>query len=189
MSLDPDDELNPNHNWWPPYPPRRSPKERYKTQFVWPRDKKQKGAHTWSRFKDILTSKGPDIWIGKQGDIGPSRSLWSHWGFDGAEPGLGNLGYYDDTHKMTPAWSFGHRPLEQKYDFETRRYGIPHDNSISDIKWHSQGRDWLYKRNRYGFPRFNCPPGFAEEYWRLHGQLPFVYDWRDPYWSWYNDEW
>lgn len=40
-------------------------------QFVWPSDGKRK--YTWGRWKDILSDKGPDIYVTKQGDR-PSRN-------------------------------------------------------------------------------------------------------------------
>ncbi|KAL8640396.1 MAG: hypothetical protein Q9228_002683 [Teloschistes exilis] len=193
------DFQDPNWIWGQgPHAPTHPPGKPRKPQVVWPRDKKQKGAHTWDRWKDLISGKGPDMWVGRQGDNGPNRQAWSHWGYgvDGDE--FDNLGYRDkrDGGPEGPeGWHvwMGTRSAEKKYDFNTRRYEIPHDKMWSDVKWDSKGKTWLYRRTRTGGKETR-----AEIWQRLtpaewartaqQGLHPFDYKYFTPHWDWYRDE-
>ncbi|KAL8912735.1 MAG: hypothetical protein Q9171_002274 [Xanthocarpia ochracea] len=180
---------------WPDYPraPRRPPKSNLecKRQFVWPRDKKQKGAHTWDRLRDVLSGKGPDMWAGKQGDDGPNRNAWTHWGYGPNGLLFDNLGYHDqrDGGVLNGPNHFpglGRRPLNQKYDFRTRRYKIPRPGDWSDVKWDQRGRDWLYYRTRWG-TKFDHPV-FFDPWNQAQGLSVFDYDPDTNHWDYYADQ-
>ncbi|KAI4132285.1 MAG: hypothetical protein LQ338_000746 [Usnochroma carphineum] len=188
------DFLDPN--WpgtWPPVPPippRRAPGSGRKTQIVWPRDKKQKGAHTWSRWRDIFTCKGPDMWVGKQGDIGPTRPEWSGWDMGAKGGPFNNLGYWDSREKQIPPWLYAHRNEQKIYNFKNRKYEEPHANTWSDVKWDRTGRRPLYVRDRNG--HFNIHPALEPQLWdqglyHWDGN-PFVHNPKTNWWNNYIDQ-
>ncbi|KAI4211636.1 MAG: hypothetical protein LQ351_005539 [Letrouitia transgressa] len=163
-----------------------------KLQIVWPQDKNQRGPRTWNRLKDILTGKGPDMWIARQGDIGPTRPLWSHWGRGPGNHHYGNLGYYDDRHRMGPGWRFGRRPQEKKYNFHTRRYEYddPDCQRVCDIKWDRDGHQWLYRMDEDGGESLRhgrVPEDLIEEWEYYGGVNPFAKDLCSPTLPWKND--
>ncbi|MCJ1449950.1 hypothetical protein MMC28_000278 [Mycoblastus sanguinarius] len=136
-----------------------------KFQFVWPKDRKQTRAHwgNWSRWKDVITGKGPDIWIATQGSDLPHRPAWSGWKTDDFECnefyGQGarwnNLGYPFQESEMVPLFDSAHRDSSVKYDFRSRRYCRPKPGAWSDVEWSSKkphrplyiryrdGREWI----------------------------------------------
>ncbi|KAI4243153.1 MAG: hypothetical protein LQ352_007096 [Teloschistes flavicans] len=180
-----------------PQAPTHPPGQPRKSQIVWPRDKKQKGPHTWDRWKDLFSGKGPDMWVGRQGDNGPNRNAWSHWGY-GGEQLPDNLGYRDERDGGVAgpdgwhSW-MGNRSVEEKYDFKTRRYQKPHDTVWSDVKWDRKGQNWLYVRSRFGgkhtraeiWHRMTDGELALANHWNLH---PFDYKSFTPHWDWYRDE-
>lgn len=168
--------------WWmPPIPPRYKPGNG-KMQIVWPRDKRQKGAHTWGRFRDVLSRRGPDMWVNRKGDIGPTRPEWSRWD-TGPKGGLWhNLGYWDTRDKQIPPWRLGMDAEQKQYDFKTRKYELPHPNTWSDVKWDRKGEYPVYVRDRWG--EHHVHPFLEEE----PDVNPFIYNPYNPWWNWYFDE-
>ncbi|KAL8884236.1 MAG: hypothetical protein Q9215_007667 [Flavoplaca cf. flavocitrina] len=195
------DFRDPNFPWSDgPHPPRRSPKSNLecKRQLVWPRDKEQKGAHTWSRFADIISGKGPDMWAGKQGDDGPNRNAWTNWGYGHTADWVDNLGYRDkrDGGMQRGPNEFGlpflkaHRSLNnEKYDFKTRKYKQPRPGDWSDVKWDRRGRDWFYCRHANGVHEYR-PQAFMTQNQRERdlGLWPFVYYPFTSTWDWHHDQ-
>ena len=113
--------------------PRRWTSHR-KPQWVWPKDKHQSFG---GRLKDVLSGKGPGIFINRKGDRGPHRSIWSGWNQHGLTSNINQYGHVT----MPTVWSeqnhrgerFSAMPLlrsgerrereGQVYDFQRRRYG------------------------------------------------------------------
>ncbi|KAL8725907.1 MAG: hypothetical protein Q9181_006243 [Wetmoreana brouardii] len=177
------DFRDPNWTWGPgPYPAPHSPRRAAKTnrrhgnQLVWPRDKRQKGAHCWRRWKDVFTNKGPNIWVQKRGNDGPHRPQWTNW------TEYNNLGYRDDLEENV-------QDGLKKYDFKTRKYKIPHWTDWSDVKWDRRGREPLYFRNIFGQPWIRgdmlLRQSDLEHDWDGH---PFRYNPCTPHWDWFFDE-
>lgn len=87
--------------------------------WIWPSDRRPGQSwkrNRWSSFKDVLTGKGADIYIGSldKDPHRPSRPRWSNWGhyFDGIP--------LDEREVLLP---FGCKDRSgQVYDFRTRRY-------------------------------------------------------------------
>ncbi|CAL8581365.1 hypothetical protein XPA_007064 [Xanthoria parietina] len=188
---------DPNHHWAEgPQAPRRPPKSNRecKRQIVWPRDQKQKGAHTWGRFRDVFRGKGPDMWVGKQGDDGPNRQAWTHWGY-GLMSYLyefDNMGYRDkrDNWPGEPHhWRLGNRPTTEKYDFKSRTYKRPRPGDWSDVKWDRHGRKDLYHRHVNGVLCFS-PRAIQQltDFEYYNGFDPYRYNPNTPDWDWYQDE-
>ncbi|KAL8715099.1 MAG: hypothetical protein Q9220_001056 [cf. Caloplaca sp. 1 TL-2023] len=164
---------------------------------VWPRDKKQKGAHTWGRFKDVLTGRGPDMYVNKQGETGPHRTMWSGWGY-GDDKLEDNMGYADNRRgwpleAWPPSgprqWRHGYRPPGKVYDFNKRKYTMPHDQIWSDVKWDRKGRVPLFLRNRYGQPHYSNQLLASQTHaeWAL-GLDPIGYNPQTAHWDYYLDE-
>ncbi|MCJ1467628.1 hypothetical protein MMC07_006253 [Pseudocyphellaria aurata] len=158
-----------------------------KRQVVWPRDKKQKGAHSWSRWKDVLTGKGPDMWIARRDSYGPHRPVWSGWKSPDYAPRIwDNLGYrYRKDNALEPL-PWAKRPRWEKYDFRARKYQRPRPGTWSDVKWNDDPRFALYYQNRYGdqvvdpdFDRGAFNAGLADN--------PFRYKHYSPVWDWNSE--
>lgn len=174
--------------------PRWGPRQRAHTwrhdkkrQVVWPRDKKQKGAHSWSRWKDVLTGKGPDMWIARRDSYGPHRPVWSGWQSP-RWPGRiwDNLGYrYRRDNELEPL-PWAKRPGWEKYDFKARKYQRPQPGTWSDVKWNKNARYALYWQNRYG-DQFVNPDVDHGLFNAGVTRNPFEYDPFSPYWDWHYD--
>lgn len=160
-----------------PVPPVTRPNRRaWDKQIIWPRDKKQKGAHSWRRWKDIFTNKGPDMWLGPRGSSALHRPVWSGWNQEGRD----NLGYTyrNDNHVPPPIWAY--RPEWQRYDFRKRRYRMPDHHTWSDAKWSRKGRTPLYTRGpRQGSEWVN------PEYQHFPWSNPFAWDPSTRSWDWH----
>ena len=181
---------------WPRWRPRQRAhtwRHDKKRQVVWPKDKKQKGARSWSRWKDVLTGKGPDMWIAGRDCFGPHRPVWSGWKSPYWRPRIwDNSGYRyrkDDTYEVIP-WA--KRPSWQKYDFRARKYQRPQPGTWSDVKWSDDKSGngnppfALYRRDRNGYefvePEFDGG-------WFNAGMAPnpFAYKHYSPVWDWHRD--
>ena len=130
------DGYGPQPLWTPdshkPWKPGQS-----RGAWIWPRDKRLRSTPLGSkrRWADVLTGKGPGIFVGDRRRFGPTRNTWSNWA--GQPRIFDSLGYRneDPDHRWIPgqdAW--------RKYDFRKRRYtNAWHSPDVwSDVKW---GRD------------------------------------------------
>jgi hypothetical protein len=100
--------------------------------WIWPRDplpgNPVKGTFR-RRLKDILLNKGPDIFVGTiDGPIAkPRTARWSRW--------QDLYGHLDDDDETTlPSFPWADRGLK-RYDFRTRRYRIPNDQTWSWVEY------------------------------------------------------
>lgn len=160
-----------------PVPPIPRPNRRaWNKQIVWPRDKKQNGAHSWRRWKDIFTNKGPDMWLTPRGGSGVHRPVWSGWNQQGRD----NLGYHyrNDNQVQPPRWAY--RPEWQRYDFHKRKYRMPDYKTWSDVKWSRKGRTPLYTRGPDEMDEWVNP-----DYFDGLGN-PFAWH-EDTPWDWHHD--
>lgn len=156
-----------------------------KGQFVWPRDKGINNTpfNSWKRWKDVLSGKGPGIWIGNRQELGPTRCTWSNWDYD-------NLGYSCRCEKERPL--FGPVEMNKKYDFRTRKYtDRPFRHGVwSDAKWEKgdvTDRRALYFRDHLGVERsmrtgMVLPGEIDPYYWNDFRNHPETVqsDWRAP---------
>lgn len=98
--------------------------------YVWPSDGKRK--YTWGRWKDILSSKGPDVFVSKLGDR-PSRNQWRNKHMDTTPEDPGH-----NTH-VDMCWAKRRKP----YDFRSRSYKWSRPGHIvwRDATWPRRGPD------------------------------------------------
>lgn len=84
----------PEHPEHPGYADHLRRNRDQKLQWVWPKDRDQNGGHIgyWGRWRDVLTHKGPGIWIAKQNTTAPSRDVWSGWKGFGRPDGEREIG-------------------------------------------------------------------------------------------------
>ncbi|KAL8960282.1 MAG: hypothetical protein Q9193_002988 [Seirophora villosa] len=150
-------------SWIPPIPPAHHPGKR-QLQVVWPRDKKQKGPHTLGRFRDVLSGKGPDMWIGPRGPEGPTKPEWSRWDRGPTWGKFHNLSYRDNRDQQVPAWAPGQAAGNKRYNFKTRKYEVPRFSTWSDVKWDRKGQHPLYNENIFEYNPYTS------------------------WWDWYSDE-
>ena len=149
-----------------------------KWQFVWPNDKPRGPT---GRIKDILTGKGPHIFISRQGDPGIHRSTWSGWDQHISTGNLQSYGSYTSSHKNTEVdflgEEFAEKPISpcaggnrrkgRVYDFQTRKY-VTQDKAVlsdarrSSVRWSGDKPARMTSgRNIHG--RSIDPPRFSEE--------------------------
>lgn len=143
-------EFNPApFPWSNPFVHFNGPSRR-RPQFVWPRD--GRNSSTWGRWKDVVSGKGPDIFVARGGQR-PNRNSWAR------RPWLDPL-LPDDTLPAMP-WADSTRP----YDFRRRRY--KHDDRWTwwDARW---------ERNRLGKER-NYPTAYRCRHgdWYQMNRHPF----------------
>jgi len=88
--------------------------------WIWPRDGRpgQSWKHNrWTSLRDVLTGKGPDIYVGRldKDPHRPSKDRWSNWGhvFDTIPPDE----VFNQVHPL-----FNASRTNQVYDFRSRRY-------------------------------------------------------------------
>ena len=89
--------------------------------WIWPRDTRPGESwrrNRWLTFKDVLTGKGPDIFVGSvdKDPKRPSRARWSNWGYvfgDTPPDGIS----FNQIHPI-----FGADRTNQVYDFRSRRW-------------------------------------------------------------------
>jgi hypothetical protein len=108
--------------------------------FVWPKD--EKNGTKWGRLKDILSNKGPDMYLTTNADKRdymknrPSRGTWS--GHSNLEARRFDDSYPMSSEKYAP-WTrngaLGGRLSGTAYDFRTRKYEIPHRFTWTDARW------------------------------------------------------
>ena len=116
--------------------------------FIWPRDPYPgPRGRSWFRnrvsaWHDVLTGKGPDIFIGRLDNLDhrPSRARWSRW--SDLYPD------WDDT-SAPPFW--GAYRGDKRYNFRTRRYEYPHTEMWSDVGYCQRRK---HKRIPIGFHNF-----------------------------------
>ena len=92
--------------------------------FIWPKDPRP-GRHyrrgAAGRWKDVLTGKGPDIFIGREWNAeNPSKQIWSNW--KSLEAYANPFGREaEDWYDRNPKALLGGKRTEP-YDFKTRKY-------------------------------------------------------------------
>lgn len=153
--LDPHNQDNngPVPPWRPDGRKRWKPGQS-RAAYIWPRDKgvTSNPSHSWRRLKDVLTGKGPGIWIGDRRSFGPDRATWSNWqAFD-------NLGYRREPDEIAGLYA---GPGNKRYDFYTRKYQVPTNHTWSDVKWERRRHPkyCFYHRDETGEEWCDLPTG------------------------------
>ena len=129
------------------------------SKLVWPRDQGPGGR--WSRFKDVCSGKGPDIFVTSQRSRGPHRVEWSNWSSqqlqkDGCYSGsmLDNLACPCRRYHQLDAPFWARRSPEQAYDFKSRRYCKPRYEDWEYVRRdHQNHRDPIYNLSYDGLSR------------------------------------
>lgn len=101
----------------PNMPPKKNPRRKRYDCFIWPKDAKIAGkAKPLLRFLDLLSGKGPDIFIGTLSTLEsrPRRAACSQWSYL-------ERGKSVKTASGLPFWCVDRSPT-QSYDFRTREY-------------------------------------------------------------------
>ncbi|KAK3078070.1 hypothetical protein LTS18_008521 [Coniosporium uncinatum] len=114
----------------------RLPGHKPKWAMVWPRDGKN-GSYM-GRWKDIITGKGPDMYVGSHRGRGygwdkPSRGQWSKWANNPAYPGIPLEAWERNTRTTSMPWA--QRSSERPYDFLRREYAKPKPYTWTDARW------------------------------------------------------
>ena len=131
-------------------------------------------------MKDIVASKGPDIFVTRRGSLGPHRPVWSKWN---NVPWQNNLGYLYENGNLVP----GANRRGKIYNFKTRRYEHWTPGAWSDVKRSKYDGQVLYYRDAYGDefvnnigmgpwenPYFRNPYAYSEA--NVHGE----WEWDEP---------
>ncbi|KAJ8057992.1 hypothetical protein OCU04_013165 [Sclerotinia nivalis] len=125
------------------------PEKKKNLQFIWPKDgPKGRSGHRGflGRLNNIVTNRGPDIFVGKQGSrISPDR--WQNWDS------------YHDEHKHIQEITGAFSRDFKRYDPYTRKY----------VEW-EQAQDWNgygVANNPWEYPRLTADE-FAKIYRAYH---------------------
>ena|SRR2546423_2992524 len=99
--------------------------------WIWPSDRRPGQSwkcNRWSSFKDVLTGKGPDIFVGRldKEPHRPSRPRWPNWEYVFEDIPL------DEQEGINP-FAFARRN-DQVYDFRYTRYYPWHGGMWSNIQ-------------------------------------------------------
>lgn len=143
--------------------------------WIWPKDPRPGNPSRWPRrwrFLDVLTNKGPDMYVGaihngrstkkSNSNSNYSTSHWARWDKDLAE---------DDT--LIP-WA--RRNEAERYDFRRRKYVVPDQGTWSRVEYCSARGDsggWRrggQKESRHCVPR---------RYWDRNGDEYPSNHWHD----------
>ena len=101
--------------------------------WIWPNDRNR---GTWGRFTDIMTGKGPDMYIAmnpnrKSGAAdGPSRKRWTNYPDFEQDKRQALL----DVANYKGHLPGGYRFPDSRYDFRTRRYRRPYAGMWGDVE-------------------------------------------------------
>jgi hypothetical protein len=127
-------------------------KPKPQTGWIWPKDPRPGNPTRWScfkRFSDVLTGKGPDIYVGTIGKHPPpakhnessgrtvSSTNWARWDIEPQE---------DDT-----PFPWARRGKHEKYDYSTRKYGVPNEKTWSAVEYADcgwEGGKWRRKKKK-----------------------------------------
>ncbi|KAJ5890847.1 uncharacterized protein N7473_007075 [Penicillium subrubescens] len=135
--------------------------------WIWPKDPRPGNPTRWSRFKrfsDVLTGKGPDIYVGTIGKRPPpmkdndnpgravSSTNWARWDIEPEE---------DDT-----PFPWAHRPKNVKYDYNTRKYKFPDEKTWSAVEYADY--EWECGKNRR---KKKVTPSTPIRFWDRHGRV------------------
>ncbi|KAJ5486204.1 hypothetical protein N7530_000504 [Penicillium desertorum] len=108
--------------------------------WIWPKDPRPGNPQHWPRrwrLFDVLTGKGPDIYVGRidqpktktrrsssRARSGPTRQEWSRWESNSNDP--------DSNYSPLP-WV--RQPAGERYDFRTRKYHVPDHGTWSAVEY------------------------------------------------------
>ncbi|KAL6718417.1 hypothetical protein ACLMJK_004506 [Lecanora helva] len=164
-------------------------REKKKLQWVWPRDEPQLDGHWgyWDRLKDVLTNKGPDIWVAEQHSDEPHHPTWTGW----ADPNWPrwtaqqNRGY--PFHNTQSFYHPARRADWEKYDHRTRRYQMAHPNAWKDVvRSDLKGDSPLYIR--FGKNIEWVDPRVDGGRFNIFGSPnPFEFDFNASHLDWYDE--
>ena len=130
--------------------------------WIWPKDPRPGNPKHWPRrwrLFDVLTGKGPDIYVGridqpkaktrKSSSLPrsePTRQEWTRWGSNPNDP--------DSNYSPLP-WA--RRPAGDRYDFRTRKYHTPDHGTWSAVEYCNGRRarrgEWTGKEEVHCIPR------------------------------------
>ena len=140
----------------------------------------------FGRWKDLLSGKGPDVWIAPKGSDEPHRPIWSGWRTTGhITPGhvpYDNNGYKFINRPDGPEVFLGHHTGGKNfYDFRTRTYGRPNKpHAWTDVKRCGQHGVEIYRRGRH-----EGDDWWEEEFAEYeNGPDPFKYNPGNLWWNW-----
>ncbi|KAL2810921.1 hypothetical protein BJX63DRAFT_301448 [Aspergillus granulosus] len=146
-----------------PEPLRRSKKKRCSASavgYIWPKDPRPGNPGRWSRgsrFKDVLTGKGPDMYVGRIGGRPrdevtvkakraqkeneryrwDSEKHWSLWGYEHEIQCTAE--YCDDCDKLEEQkirdniLTSARRRSAKRYDYRMRKYRVPDEGTWSGV--------------------------------------------------------
>ncbi|KAL3462715.1 hypothetical protein BJX64DRAFT_137959 [Aspergillus heterothallicus] len=155
--------------------PRRARGSGSQVGYIWPKDPRPGNPERWSRgsrLKDVLTGKGPDMYVGrigvrprneltaklKRAQRGSERSRWSterYWSLWGHEHELHcTAEHCDDCDRIDEQMlkdnliTSARRCNSERYDFRMRKYRMPDSGTWSDVIYCDERRHTVAKEIR-----------------------------------------
>ncbi|KAL4889872.1 hypothetical protein BDV59DRAFT_102109 [Aspergillus ambiguus] len=148
--------------------------------WIWPKDPRPGNPSHWPRIwrlRDVLTNRGPDIYIGRINTGNDRKVNWSRWPDDadnertscccGEQSGKGKRGART-VDKSPMKWDKRH-PAE-RYDFRTRKYAIPDRGTWSRVEYCDGGHTGGRRCEKHAIP---------VRYWDLDGREYPACCWHD----------
>lgn len=164
--------------------PKRKERTRSDIGYIWPKDPRPGNPSRWSRwqrFSDVMTGKGPDIYVGR---IRPrtshhdhrhavhmgenlwggrereqrSKTDWSLWDNDHAKycaiPHCPDCYNVRKREQRDNFFIWARRGPEERYDFRTRKYQVPDEGTWSRVEYCDEPQHMipLQYRDRYRRP-------------------------------------
>lgn len=153
--------------------------------WIWPKDPRPGNPNHWPRrwrIFDVLTNKGPDIYVGRiksRGNVGPSKEpkpgptegKWSRWSYEeeGAEP------------EYLP-FPWARRDPRERYDYRTRTYQIPDRGTWSGVEYCNGAEFEGDRRSRK--EEVHCIPRLFRD---RNGRVYPAEMWHDSLYGWHTD--
>ncbi|KAJ5895269.1 hypothetical protein N7495_006960 [Penicillium taxi] len=108
--------------------------------WIWPKDPRRGNPNHWPRhwrLKDILTNKGPDIYIGSIKSYKPNLSPSATAGENtiATAPKKTNWSRWEEQENKHKAIPWARRSTDERYDFRTRKYAIPDEGTWSQVQY------------------------------------------------------
>ncbi|KAI9933487.1 hypothetical protein ASPWEDRAFT_174649 [Aspergillus wentii DTO 134E9] len=141
--------------------------------WIWPKDPRPGNPSRWPRrwrLFDVLTNRGPDIYVGRINNsphtrAQPQTTQWSRWEGDG-----------ESNDSPFPCGRRG----SEKYDFRRRKYQVPDRGTWSWVEYCDGDRE----RERGGRRRRHLIP---RRYWDRNGEVYPAGCWHDAMYGAYCD--
>ena len=145
--------------------------------FIWPKDPRPGNPTSWPRrwrFFDVLTNKGPDIYVGVIGEKKKKKESSSWISVPASTSTIPKLpektnwsGWENNNSTNNAVFPWARRDIDERYDFRQRKYKIPDRGTWCRVEYCSMPERTGWRR--FGWQKTHRVPrrywdGIGEEY-------------------------